>query len=76
MVHINSTHIEKIDKAVESNNQLSLVVRKADIGVSNQVRPGPTQTGLYSYIEDGWRLEISDLGGRRIALSMKRKQRH
>ena len=45
---------------------MSLVVRKPVFGVSDQVRhkPGCTAT------EDGYRLEISDLGSRGIVLSM------
>ena len=37
-------------------------------------RPGPTQTGLYNYI-NGERLEISDLDRSGILLSILRKQR-
>ena len=50
---------------------LSLVVRKAVVGVSDEVRykPGCTAT------EDGQRLEISNLGSRGIVLSLLRKQR-
>ena len=45
---------------------LSLVVRKPVFGVSDQVRhkPGCTAT------EDGYRLEISDLGRKGIVLSI------
>ena len=32
--------------------------------------PGPTQTGLHSHTEDGYRLEISDLGRRGVVLSI------
>ena len=45
---------------------MSLVVRKPVFGVSDQV---PTQTGPTA-IEDGQRLEISDLGSRGIVLSV------
>ena len=47
-------------------NDMNLVVRKPVFGVSDQVRhkPGCTAT------EDGWRLEISDLGSRGIVLSV------
>ena len=47
-------------------NKMSLVVRKTVFGVSDQVRhkPGCTVT------ENGLRLEISDLGRRRIVLSL------
>ena len=50
---------------------MSLVPRKPVFGASNQVRhkPGCTAT------EDGWRLEISYLGRRGIALSAQRNQR-
>ena len=46
-----------------SSRQMSLVARKPVFGVSDQVRhkPGCTTT------EDGWRLEISDLGSIRVA---------
>ena len=46
--------------------KMSLVVRKPVFGVSHQVRhkPGCTTT------EDGWTLEISDLGRRGIVLSV------
>ena len=45
---------------------MSLVLRKPVFGVSDQVahKPGCTAT------EDGYRLEISDLGSRGIVLSM------
>ena len=45
---------------------ISLVVRKPVFGVSDQVphKPGCTVT------EDGWRLEILDLGSRGIVLSV------
>ena len=52
-------------------HEVSLVVRKPVFGVSDHVRhkPGCTAT------EDGYRLEISDLDRRGIALSVQRKQR-
>ena len=45
---------------------ITAVTRKPNFWVSNQVRhkPGCATT------DDGWRLEISDLGSRRIVLSM------
>ena len=46
--------------------QLSLVVRKPVFGVSDQV---PHKPGCKA-IEDGERLEISDLGSRGIVLSV------
>ena len=50
---------------------MGLVVRKPVFGFSDLVRhkPGCTAT------EDGYRLEISDLGSRGIVVSVKRKQR-
>ena len=45
---------------------LSLVVRKPVFGVSDEVRHKPSCTA----IEDGYRLEISDLGRRGIVLSV------
>ena len=46
--------------------KMSLVVRKPVFGVSDQVRHEPSCTAT----EDGWGLEISDLGRRGIVLSM------
>ena len=45
---------------------MSLVLRKPVFGVSDQVlhKPGCTAT------EDGWKLEISDLGSKGIVLSL------
>ena len=58
--HLNSYMVNRLDP------YLSLVVRKPDFGVSEQVRDkrGCTVT------EDGSRLEILDLGSRRIVLSV------
>ena len=49
-----------------TDNEVSLVVRKAVFGISDQVRhkPGCTAT------EDGWRLEFYDLGSSGIVLSV------
>ena len=51
--------------------QMSLVVRKPVLGVSDMVRHKADCTGT----EDGYSLEISDLGRRGIVLSVWRKQR-
>ena len=52
-------------RLIRSNN-MSRVMRKPVFGVSDQVqhKPGCTVT------EDGWRLEILDLGSRGIVLSV------
>ena len=64
---------DSVDKSTSGNKRfkltehhMSLVVRKPVFGVSDQVRqkPGCTTT------EDGWRLEILDLGSRGIVLSV------
>ena len=74
--HITSAHKgyqELVNKDLEEGDVLRtpwtcliLVVRKPVFGVSDQVRhkPGCAVT------EDGWRLEISDLGRRGIVLSV------
>ena len=58
---------ENLEQANSADlDEMSLVVIKPVFGVSDQVRhkPGCTAT------EDGWRLEISDLGSRGIVLSV------
>ena len=58
-------NLENTDQS-SNIDQMSLVVRKPVFGVSDQVRHKPGCTA----IEDGLRLEISDLGRRGIVLSV------
>ena len=63
---LNVTGIVIVSCDLYGENSLSLVVRKPVFGVFDQVRHKPGCT----VIEDGQRLEISDLGSRGIVLSV------